>query len=45
MAGSCDYGNEPSVSIKDVGYFNSFGDYELLEDSRPWSWPKLFWLI
>jgi hypothetical protein len=38
VAGSCEYGNEPSGSIKGGEFLDWLSDYELLKmDSAPWS--------
>jgi hypothetical protein len=37
--GSCEYGNEPLVSINDGDFLDHLSDYWLLKkDSAPWSW-------
>jgi hypothetical protein len=38
MAGCCEHGNKPSVSIKGGGFLDQLNDCQLLnKDSTPWS--------
>jgi hypothetical protein len=36
VAKSCEYGNEPSGSIKDEEFLDQLSDYQLLKNSAPW---------
>jgi hypothetical protein len=38
VAGSCQYSNEPSGSIKAGEFLNQLSGYELLKGSAPCSW-------
>jgi hypothetical protein len=38
VAGYCEHGNEPSVSIRDEEFFDQLSDYQLLKNySAPWN--------
>jgi hypothetical protein len=37
VAGCCEHGNEPSVSMKGGEFLDFLSDYLFLKDSAPWS--------